>query len=166
MKGIIMSKSLCLIVLSSLIFITATLAQKLPSFKIVGKIKPGIGIAILVSSETTDDELKLLINEFRKARTENTLSRMIPPTTPGGPKGDYFSVWIYVFTEASWASTERLKKFVNASAYSKSDLKYSREYAHHIRAEYYFLQGESEYGILGYEDETGSYRSKNYMKLF
>jgi len=153
-----------LLAFSNLIFIKIIFAQQLPTFKVIGKVKPAI--AILVPTNTTEDQLKLLINEFRKARAENTLARTIPPTTPGGSKGDYFSVWIYVFTEKSWASTDKLKKFINANMFSKADIKYSREYAQHIRAEYYFLQGESEYGTIGYQDEDGSYRSKNYKKLF
>jgi hypothetical protein len=139
-------------------------AQQLPTYKVIGK--DFTSFAILVSPTTTDDQLTLLINQFRKARTENTFSTMIPPTTPGGAKGDYFGVWVFVFTESEWASTDRLKKFISASITSKSDMKYSGEYAQHIRAEYFYYQGQSEYGTIGYEDEFPHYRSKNFKKLF
>jgi hypothetical protein len=138
-------------------------AQQLPMFKFVGRSNPAI--SIVVSPKTTKGELKMLIYEFRKARIENTLSRMIPATIPGGSGGDYFGVWIFVLSEYSWASTDKLKKFLDEDRRVLSDIKFCREYAKHIRAVYYYTLG-MEYGNLGYEDEDGRYRTKGYKKLF
>ena len=160
---IILSALTIVFAISSIIVTSKALAQQLPPLKVVGKDKTAI--SIVVPPQTTKEQLKALIYGFRKARNENTLSKMIPPTTPGGAYGNYAIVWIFVFSEPSWASTDKLKKFINVSLKRPSDIKFSKEYARHVRAEYYYA-GAEEYGTIGYEDDITSIRTKEYKKLF
>lgn len=137
--------------------------QEIPPFKIIGKYQTSL--TLLVPAKTTDAELKKLIFKFREARVSNELSRLIPPTTPKGSKGSYAVVDIYVFSEEIWASSEKLGKFIRTSMKSKSDREFSREYANHIRAYYFYsIPASEETGSIGYDD--GMDRSKKYKKLF
>jgi hypothetical protein len=136
-------------------------ASSLPSFQVIGQDKTAL--SILVPKNTTTEQLKTLILEFRSARQSHTLSKMIPPTTKGGSQGDYWLVWIFVFSEPEWATQDRLKKFINASMKSESDMQFSKEYGKHVKAEYFYSHME-EYGNVGYKE--GSVRTPNYKKLF
>lgn len=120
-------------------------------------------ISIIVSPTTTKDELKSLIFEFKTARADSTLSKMIPPTTRRGAFGDYAIVWIFVFSEPEWASRNNLIRFVDASPKNPDDNLFSQEFVKHIRAEYYYSMS-SEYGSLGYND--GTLHNDEYEKLF
>jgi hypothetical protein len=148
--------------ISSLMAASNTLAQQLPPFKVVGKDKSAI--SILVPPQTTQGQLKALIYEFRNARKENTLSKMKPAITTA--RGNYRIVWIFVFSEPSWASIDKLKKFISVSLLSPSDIEFSKEYSQHIRAEYYYAYGTEEYGTIGYKDDITSTCTKDYKKLF
>jgi hypothetical protein len=136
-------------------------ASSLPSFEVVGRDKTVL--SIIVPQNTPPAQLKALILQFRNARKSNSLSTMIPATTPGGGLGDYGIVWVFVLTERDWATTERLQRFINSSAKSLADREYDKKYVKHLKAEYYY-SGLEEYGSLGYDD--GVVRSPAYKKLF
>ncbi|MDP2168041.1 MAG: hypothetical protein Q8J64_06900 [Thermodesulfovibrionales bacterium] len=136
-------------------------ASSIPKFQVVAQDKTVL--AILVPKNTPAEQLKTLISEFRTARKNNTLSKMIPATTRGGQLGDYAIVWIFVFSKADWATADKLQKFINSSLKSAVDKQFGKEYVRHIQAEYFYSPLE-EYGNLGYDD--GIVRSPNYKKLF
>ena len=146
---------------------SAIAASGLPKFEIVGRNSPG-ALSIVVPQNTTSEQLKMLILQFRAARKSNSLSTMIPATTPGGNLGDYATVWVFVLTEHEWAATDKFQRFMRTSSNSFADREYSKKYAKHIKAEYFYatggIVGTEEYGNLGYED--GLFRSSNYKKLF
>lgn len=114
-------------------------------------------LAYIVPENTSRDELKKLINEFRSAREGKYLDKMIPATTPGGALGDYGIVWILVFSDKSWGSWANLKAYTNGKNVDKELIK-------HIRAEYYYGTSEAEYGNLGCRDEKAL--SPEYENLF
>lgn len=134
--------------------------SKVP-FKVGGQDKTAI--SILVSPNITKEELKSLIFEIKAARTAETLSKMIPPTTKGGAFGDYAIVWIFVFSEPEWASRNNLMKFINANTQNPEDKVFSEELVKNIKAEYYYSVSK-EYGNIGFNDGTNS--NKDYEKLF
>lgn len=136
-------------------------SSSIPSFKVVAQDKTAL--SILVSKNTTAEQLKMLISEFRTARKNNTLSKMIPATTKGGQLGDYAIVWIFVFSEPEWATADKLQKFIKSSLKSTTDKQFDKEYVKHIKAEYFYSTLE-EYGNFGYDD--GMVRSPNYKKIF
>lgn len=120
-----------------------TIGKNLPQFKITGYVTSGL--VLLVPPDTSNDQLRTLINEFRSARANNALPMLIPPTTKGGAAGDYGVVWIFVFSEEQWATRN------NVLAYTTSKT-VDQEIVNHIRAEYYYGAG-TEYGNLGCRDE-------------
>jgi hypothetical protein len=140
---------------------SAIAASSLPKFEVVGQDKTVL--SVVVPHNTTVEQLKALIFQFRAARKSNSLSTMIPATTSGGQFGDYAIVWIFVFTERDWASTDKLHRFINSSANSATDREYDKTFARHIKAEYLYSNLE-EHGSLGYDD--GAARSPIYKKLF
>jgi hypothetical protein len=140
---------------------SAIAASSLPKFEVIGRYKTAL--SIVVPRNTTSEKLQTLILQFRAARKSNSLSTMIPATTPGGQLGDYAIVWVLVLSERGWASTDNLQKFINSSDESATDKKYDEKYAEHIKAEY-FYSGSDEYGNLGYGDDA--YESPNYKRLF
>lgn len=140
-------------------------ANDLPSFKIVGRDRTSL--SILVPPDTAKNQIKELILEFRKARQTGTLSKMIPPTTPGEEYGNYAVVVVFIFSEPRWASAAKLRDYWNPGitySLSKAARKMDREYEKHIRGEYYYSIGADEYGSVGYSD--GVFRTKDYKKLF
>ena len=154
--SIILSFLTCMVLGSS-----AIAASSLPQFEVVGRDKTTL--SIVVPRNTTSEQLQALILQFRAARKSNSLSTMIPATTPGGQLGDYAIIWVLVLTDRGWASTDNLQRFINSGAESATDKKHDKKYVKHIKAEYFYSQSE-EYGNLGYDD--GAYESPNYKKLF
>lgn len=143
------------------LFKLSVAASNVPKFQVVSQDKTAL--AILVPKNTTAEQLKTLVSEFRSARKNNSLSKMIPATTRGGQLGDYAIVWIFVFSESEWATADKLQRFIKSSLKSATDKEFDKEYVKHIRAEYFFSSSE-EYGNLGYDD--GMVRSPNYKKIF
>ena len=142
--------------------ILAIAAPNVPKFEVIAQDKTAL--SILVPKNTTAEQLKALIFEFRNARKNNSLSKMIPPTTKGGEFGDYAIVWIFVFSEPDWATADKLQRFMKSSLKSATDKQFNREYVKHIKAEYFYGYLSEEYGNLGYDDSI--VRSPNYKKLF
>jgi len=131
-------------------------------FKLAGQYNTTL--SILVSSDTTEERLSALIYSFKTARENNTLSKLIPPTTKGGALGDHAIVWIFIFSEPEWANRDKLQRFIDASPKNPSDREFNKEYVPHIKGEYYFAASGSEYGNLGCRDEK--YISPSYRVLF
>ena len=139
----------------------AVAASNLPKFEVVGRYKTAL--SIVVPQNATSEQLRALILQFRAARKNNSLSTMIPPTTPSGQLGDYAIVWVLVLTDRDRASTDKLQRFIDSSAESRADKEFEKKYVKRIKAEY-FYSGSEEYGNLGYDN--GVAPSPNYEKLF
>lgn len=135
--------------------------NSLPPFNIMGR--DIASVSILVSENTTEKEFENLVYGFQAARKLNTLSKLIPATTPGGSRGDYGIVWIFIFSERAWADIADLKRFINANIKQIDNKIFYADYVDHIKAVYYYTWSFEE-GSIGYSDETN--RSKYYKKLF
>ncbi len=135
--------------------------SSMPAFTVVGKNQKSM--SVLVSKNFSSSQLKKLILGFRKARIENNLGSLIPPTTSGGSFGNYAFVDIYVFTDPLWATSEKLQRLNNVRLGEKA---YPREFVKHVKASYFYsvTTGE-EGGSIGMEDTSGV-RSSDYKKLF
>lgn len=140
--------------------ITPSAAEGPPPFKVAAQYKTNL--ALRVSPETSSEQLKSLVLTLRKARRENTLGRLLPPTTPGGSKGPYGIVVVYVYSEPEWATASALQECVNASAKTPLYVECGR----HVRAYYFYAaQPENEEGSVGYAEGKRVY-TKNYQKVF
>jgi hypothetical protein len=140
--------------------IASVSADAAAPFKVTAQYRTNL--ALLVPSETQNEQLKNLVLALRKARQENKLGQLLPPTTPGGSKGPYGIVVVYVYSEPEWATVAALQKCVNASANTPLYV----ECGKHVRAHFFYgAQPETEEGSVGYAEGKQIY-TKHYQKLF
>jgi hypothetical protein len=170
-----MIRKLMLIVIILYFCLTAakTYSQDIAKFKVIGQYMTSL--SLVVPPSTPKDQLKKLIYAFKEAKQNNTLSQMIPPTTPGGIKGQYAIIQIFVFDDPKWATEEILKKYLGANHplvysnnYKQKYEKFERQVSHHIKAYYWANPFGQEEGSIGISTESGGKRivTPNYEKLF
>lgn len=134
--------------------------EQLPSFKVTGQHMTNV--ALLLPKDTSSEQLKMLVLALRKARRENRLGQFLPATTPRGSKGPYGIVVVHIYSEPEWATTDALRKCVNASA----NTPFYTECGRHVRAYYFYAaQPENEEGSVGYAEGKQVF-TKSYQKLF
>ena len=86
------------------------LAEESPvMFTVKGMIQELNVITVLVPPQTTESQVGGLLNRFRKFRLDNTLSTLLPPTTPGNQWGNHATADIYVFSVAKFAKPEAVE---------------------------------------------------------
>ena len=134
--------------------------ENIPKYKIAAKC--GSFINILVSSNTTDEQLRSLVSTFKEARINNSFHKMIPKTSEGKINNGYEKVFIQVFTKPQWASEDKLKVVCgkgptpNNPQERLQDVKFNDEYNKHNKAYYEFEIGSNgswgECGSLGYAE--------------
>jgi len=134
-----------------------------PSFKITGIGKTPGWIAITVPPKTTDKEIVLLINEFKRLNEKNQLDKYFKPTTPGAPCSEFTFMDILIFKDANKATTKMLNKYINCSS-SQKDMSWSEKYAESILGEYiqHNVYGEM-VGCLGSNDYN---KLNNFKPIF
>lgn len=147
-----------------LIFLTlwsssACLAGDAIPFKIAGQDFTAYS---LVAPNASHGQLAGLVGRIRDARRAGNLESLAAEWSVYR-QYPHRVLWVLIFTDPAWATSERLHKFMQASLKSKSDTAFSRIFAGHVRAEYFFSDLE-EYGNFGYDD--GTVRSSGYKKLF
>ena len=124
----------------------------------------GTAMVLLVDRTSTDEDLTRLVRAVQKARAEGTLPDLIPPTTPGGSRGPYAVINLFVMSDPQWATAARLNSFINPSSAGISTSE--REFGKRVLAYYFFTSlGNEEEGSLGYASEDHKYTAK-YVKLF
>lgn len=127
-------------------------------FKVAAQYETNL--ALVVPKETSNGQLRTLVFTLQKARRENRLGQLLPPTTPGGSRGPYGVVNVYVYTEPNWATAAMLEKCVNGLGGTALDVECGR----HIRAYYSSNWIGTELGGVGWADEH--VRTKDYEELF
>ncbi len=127
-----------------------------PAFKVAGR--DSTALTVLVPPPTTQVQLAALLNKFRTARMNGTLATLIPATTPRGSKGPYGIVMVFVLSDPTLATSQRLHAFINnprTNGISASD----QAFAKSIRAYYYYSAlGPHEEGSIGHEEYTTTYK--------
>jgi hypothetical protein len=128
-------------------------------------------IALLVPAQATDSQVASLLKQLRKARLDNTLATMLPPTTPNHKLGQHAVADIYIFSDPKYATAEAIT-VLSRGAHAPGELYPSAipfEVAmEHVRG-YYRIDlhdtGHPDKGSLGFSDESGVH-SKHYRPLF
>ena len=71
-------------------------------------------VAIHVPDETSDDEIEMLIERFRKVGREGRKFEpmKINPTTPDNPGDHYRRITIYIFSDNTWTEPVTLHKYL------------------------------------------------------
>jgi hypothetical protein len=125
-----------------------------------------ITYAVLVPKSINREQLKSLIFEFRKAREEGSLSKMIPSTTLlDNLNVDINGAAIYVFSEPGWATESKFKRWMESSL-SGAEAKVSdKQYVDHIKAYYFYSSPLGvEEGSIGFSGK--GVKSSDYESLF
>ena len=125
--------------------------------------KKGVKVGLLVPTNTSKEQLKNIVYEFKQAKQNNTLSGLIPPVnTTAYDKYAIFTVLI--FSDPKWSNPSEYDKYSSAITETAKDKAIVKAYLNHIAAYYEFGESEREHGALGYND--GADKSIHYKKLF
>lgn len=148
------------------------LADEAPvMFTVKGMIPELNVLTLLVPPQTTESQVEGLLNRFRQARLDNTLSTLLPPTTPGNQLGNYTTAEIYVFSTAEFSKLKAVD-ILARGAHAPGDL-YPQAIPFEVAMEqvrgHYRIDlhdaGHPDKASLGFADESGVH-SKNYRPLF
>jgi len=144
----------------------------IPSYEATGTVTDMKAITILVPPATTDSQVVALLQHFQKARLENALDTLLPPTTPGDKLGEFAIADIYIFSEAQYGVPESAKALGRGAhapgEFYPSSIPYEVA-MENVRGHYaidLYNKNSPERASLGFgEDETGVY-SKRYQRVF
>lgn len=140
-------------------------------FRVKATIKEFNAIGVLVPEQATESQIVGLLKRFRKARLENTLATLLPPTTPKHKLGEHAVADIFIFSDAKFAKTDAIS-VLSRGAHAPGELYPSAipfEVAmEHVRGHYRIDlndTGHPDKGSIGFADESGIH-SKHYRELF
>ncbi len=129
-------------------------------------------VAVLVPTDTTDDQVAQLLERFKKARLDETLVQYIPPTSKGDKLGPHALADIYVFSDTEWATADALRTIAQGPHANQAAQKKGptfRELIGRIRGHYVINLHDAERrdrASLGYADEDGGTHGPTYKELF
>jgi hypothetical protein len=140
-------------------------------FKVAATVPDINAISVVVPKEATNSQIAGLLNRFREARLNQTLSDMVPATTPGNKLGSHAVADIYVFSDPQHAVADAVK-VLSRGAHAPGEL-YPQaipfEIAmEHVRGHYRIDlndTGHPDQASIGFADESGVH-SKHYKKIF
>jgi len=140
-------------------------------FKVKTTIKEFNAIGVLVPEQATDSQIAGLLKRFRQARLANTLTTLLPPTTPKHKLGEHAVADIFIFSDAKFAKTDAIN-VLSRGAHAPGELYPSAvpfEVAmEHVRGHYRIDlndTGHPDRGSIGFADESGIH-SKHFRELF
>ena len=140
-------------------------------FRVKATIKEFNAIGVLVPEQATESQIVGLLKRFRKARLENTLATLLPPTTPKHKLGEHAVADIFIFSDAKFAKTDAIS-VLSRGAHAPGELYPSAipfEVAmEHVRGHYRIDlndTGHPDKASIGFADESGIH-SKHYRELF
>jgi hypothetical protein len=140
-------------------------------FQVKATILEVNAVSLTVPPQATDSQVIGLLKRFRQARLANTLSTMLPSTTPGHKLGEHAIADIYVFSDPTYAAPEALRVLARG-AHAPGEL-YPQAIPFEVAMEqvrgHYRIDlndpGNPDVGSLGFADESGVH-SKHYRRIF
>ena len=144
----------------------------IPTYEATGTVTDMNAITILVPQATTDSQVVALLQYFQKARLDNSLETLLPPTTPGDKLGEFAITDIYIFSEEQYGGTESAKALGRGAhapgEFYPSSIPYEVA-MEHVRGHYaidLYNKNSPERASVGFgEDDTGVY-SKRFQRVF
>lgn len=140
-------------------------------FKVKTTVKEFNAVGVLVPEQATDSQIAGLLKRFRQARLANTLTTLLPPTTPKHKLGEHAVADIFIFSDAKFAKTDAIG-VLSRGAHAPGELYPSTvpfEVAmEHVRGHYRIDlndTGHPDKGSIGFADESGIH-SKHFRELF
>lgn len=129
-------------------------------------------VNLLVPQATTDSQVGALLNHLKTARQNNTLTGLIPATTPGDELGDFAIADIYIFSEPEHA-IEQTTRVLSRGAHAPSTI-YGETIPYEVAMEqvrgHYSINlhdpTNPDTGSLGFGEEATGVYSKRYQKIF
>jgi hypothetical protein len=144
----------------------------IPTFEATGTVPDMKAITLLVPTATTDSQVVALLQYLQKARLDNSLGTILPPTTPDDQLGEFAIADIYIFSEEQYGGTESAKALGRGAHAPGEFYPNSIPYEvamEHVRGHYAIdlhNKNSPEDASLGFgEDATGVY-SKRYQRVF
>jgi hypothetical protein len=140
-------------------------------YRVAATIPDVNAISIVVPSQATTSQVIGLLKRFRDARLNNTLSDLLPPTTPGHKLGPHSIADIYIFSDPKYATPDAVHVLARG-AHAPGEL-YPQAIPFEIAMEqvrgHYRIDlndtGNPDRATLGFADESGVH-SKQYRRLF
>jgi len=140
-------------------------------FKIGGTVPELNVISVVVPAQATESQVIGLLRKFREARLADTLSHMLPPTTPGNKLGDFSVADIYVFSDPKYAGPEAVGVLARGAhapgEFYPSTVQFEVA-MEQVRGHYRIDMndtGAPDKGSLGFADESGVH-SRNFRRIF
>jgi hypothetical protein len=140
-------------------------------FRVAETVPDMNAVGIVVPPEATTSQIAALLKRFRQARLANTLSELIPPTTPGHALGPHAVADIYIFSDPKYATADAIRVLARG-AHAPGEL-YPQAVPFEVAMEqvrgHYRIDlndmGNPDRGSLGFADESGVH-SKHYRRIF
>ena len=140
-------------------------------FRIGTTIPEMNAMSVIVPPQATHSQIVALLQQFRQARLDNTLTTMLPPTTPGHELGDHAVADIYVFSNKRYGVADAVR-VLSRGAHVPGEL-YPRAIPFEVAMEqvrgHYRIDlhdtGHPDKGSLGFADESGVH-SRSYRPIF
>jgi len=138
----------------------------------VGATVPELNvISVVVPPQATESQVIGLLRRFREARLADTLSHMLPPTTPGNKLGDFSVADIYIFADPRYARPEAVSVLARGAhapgEFYPSAVQFEvamEQVLGHYRIDMNDT-GAPDKGSLGFADESGVH-SRNFRRIF
>jgi hypothetical protein len=142
-----------------------------PTFKTKATIPDMNAMSLLVPPDTTDSQVMALINHLRTARSDGTLSNIVPPTTARDELGDFAIADFYIFSELEYAVPDAARA-LSRGAHAPGEFYPTsipfEEAMEHVRGHYAInLHNRTtpETASLGFGEPTTGVYSKRYQPL-
>jgi hypothetical protein len=140
-------------------------------FKVHATVTDVNAVSLVVPPQATDSQVVALLKQFHRARLDGTLTRYLPPTSPGHKLGDNAVADIYIFSDPKAADPEAVRT-LSRGAHAPGHL-YPQAVPFEIAMEsvrgHYRIDlndtGKPDTASLGFADESGVH-SKHYRRLF
>lgn len=140
-------------------------------FRVAAGVPDMNAVGILVPPQATNSQVGGLLKRFREARLHNTLTELLPATTPGHKLGPHAIADIYVFSDTTYATAEVVRVLARG-AHAPGEL-YPQAIPFEVAMEqvrgHYRIDlhdtGNPDRASLGFADESGVH-SKQYRRVF
>lgn len=155
--------------------VQVTLADDPDTAPVMFQVKAALldlnAICLSVPPQATESQVVGLLKRFREARLANTLTTLLPATTPGHQLGEHAVADIYIFSDPQYARPDVVRVLARG-AHAPGDL-YPQAVPFEVAMEqvrgHYRIDlndsGDPDRGSIGFADESGVH-SKSYRHLF
>ena len=128
-------------------------------------------VSIVVPAQVTTSQVVGLLKQFKQARLNQTLSGMVPATSPGHKLGDQAVADLYIFSNPKYATAEvvgTLARGAHAPGNLYPQAIPFEEAMEQVRGHYRIDLNDTsnpDTGAIGFADESGVH-SKQYRRIF